>query len=122
MSKKIIRLSESDLKRLVKKIVKEQDELGLDEPHYQFDKEVGLVLLVGASSRQVKKILRNLPTTLRYLSLRDCDFADFDGIDLCSFGTLRNVNLMGTENNLEEQGYECLEQWDERGQYSTLEL
>ena len=60
MSKKIIRLSESDLKRLVKKIVKEQDELGLDEPHYQFDKEVGLVLLVGASSRQVKKILRNL--------------------------------------------------------------
>lgn len=118
--KKVTRITESDITRLAKKIVKEQDELGFDEPHYQFDKEIGLVLLVGASSRQVKKILRNLPTTLRYLSLRDCDFADFDGIDLCSFGTLRNVNLMGTENNLEEQGYECLEQWDERGQYSTL--
>jgi hypothetical protein len=26
---------------------------------------------------------------------------------------------MGTENNLEEQGYECLDKWDERGQYQS---
>jgi len=30
------------------------------------------------------------------------------------------LNLIGTENNLEEQGYECLDKWDERGQYGTL--
>jgi hypothetical protein len=100
--------------------VNEQREYGLDEPHYKFDKELGLVLLVGASSRQVKKVLKNLPDSLKYLSFKDCDFADFDGIDLCSFPTLRNVNLMGTENNLEEQGYECLDKWDEDGQYSTI--
>ena len=119
MSKRIMRLTESDLIRLVKKVVKEQEEYGLDEPHYQFDKEFGLVLLVGANSRQVKKVLRNLPTSLKYLSFRDCDFADFDGIDMCSFPDLRNVNLIGTENNLEDQGYECLDKWDEQGQYRS---
>jgi hypothetical protein len=118
--KRIIKLTESDLKRLVKKIVKEQDEYRLDEPHYQFDKENGFILLVGASSRQVKKVLRNLPETLKYLSFKDCDFADFEGVDLCSFPDLKNVNLIGTENNLEEQEYECLDKWDERGQYGTL--
>ena len=117
MAKKIMRLTESDLVRLVRKVVNEQDEYGVDEPHYTFDAENGYVLLVGGNSRQVRKILKNLPHTLKFLALRDCDFADFDGIDLCSFNDLKNVNLIGTENNLEEQGYECLDQWDEDGQY-----
>ena len=117
MAKKIMRLTESELVRLVRKVINEQDEYGVDEPHYTFDAENGYVLLVGGSSRQVKKILKNLPNTLKYLALRDCDFADFDGIDLCSFDDLKNVNLLGTENNLEEQGYECLDKWDEDGQY-----
>ena len=117
MAKKIMRLTESDLVRLVKKVIKEQDDYGVDEPHYTFDRENGYVLLVGGNSKQVRKILKNLPHTLKFLALRDCDFADFDGIDLCSFNDLKNVNLIGTENNLEEQGYECLDQWDEDGQY-----
>jgi hypothetical protein len=117
MVKKIMRLTESDLVRLVNKVIKEQDEYGVDEPHYTFDREFGLVLLVGGNSRQVRKMLKNLPNTLKYLALRDCDFADFEGIDLCSFDDLKNVNLLGTENNLEEQGYECLDKWDEDGQY-----
>ena len=117
MAKKIMRLTESELVRLVRKVINEQDEYGVDEPHYTFDAENGYVLLVGGNSRQVRKILRNLPDYLKFLALRDCDFADFDGIDLCSFNDLKNVNLIGTENNLEEQGYECLDQWDEDGQY-----
>jgi hypothetical protein len=119
MAKKIMRLTESDMIRLVKKVIKEQDEYGVDEPHYTFDREFGLVLLVGGNSKQVRKILKNLPNTLKYLALRDCDFADFEGIDLCSFEDLKNVNLLGTENNLEEQGYECLDKWDEDGQYRS---
>lgn len=119
MAKKIMRLTESDLVRLVNKVIKEQDEYEVDEPHYTFDREFGLVLLVGGNSKQVRKILKNLPNTLKYLALRDCDFADFEGIDLCSFDDLKNVNLLGTENNLEEQGYECLDKWDEDGQYRS---
>ena len=117
MAKKIMRLTESELVRLVRKVINEQDEYGVDEPHYTFDAENGYVLLVGGNSRQVRKMLRNLPDSLKFLALRDCDFADFDGIDLCSFNDLKNVNLLGTENNLEEQGYECLDKWDEDGQY-----
>ena len=120
MAKKIMRLTESELVRLVRKVINEQDEYGVDEPHYTFDAENGYVLLVGGNSRQVRKILKNLPHTLKFLALRDCDFADFDGIDLCSFNDLKNVNLIGTENNLEEQGYECLDQRDEDGQYRPL--
>ena len=92
MAKKIMRLTESDLVRLVKKVVNEQDEYGVDEPHYTFDREFGLVLLVGGNSKQVRKILKNLPNTLKYLALRDCDFADFEGIDLCSFEDLKNAS------------------------------
>ncbi len=117
MAKKIVRLTESDMTRLVKKVVNEQDEFDVTMSHYQFDKEGGIVLLVDGSSRQVKKVLRNLPSSLKWLALRNCDFADFDGIDMCSFNQLRNVNLVGTENNFEEQGYGCLFKWDEKGQY-----
>ena len=117
MAKRIMRLTESDLVRLVRKVVNEQDEFDVNIPHYQFDKEAGIVLLVDGSSRQVKKVLRNLPSSLKWLALRNCDFADFDGIDICSFNQLRNVNLVGTENNFDEQGYGCLYKWDEKGQY-----
>jgi hypothetical protein len=27
------------------------------------------------------------------------------------------VNLIGTESNFEEQGYDCLNKWDEKGQW-----
>ncbi len=57
--KKIVRLTEADLTRLVKKIVKEQDELGLDEPHYQFDKEIGKKLGINSTEFDLSPYIKS---------------------------------------------------------------
>jgi hypothetical protein len=41
------------------------------------------------------------------LAIIDCDFADFNGVDLCRFDKLKFVTLTNTENNFEEQNYKC---------------
>jgi hypothetical protein len=41
------------------------------------------------------------------LSIVDCESADFSDVDICGLPELAFVNLQGTENNFEEQGYEC---------------
>jgi hypothetical protein len=105
--KKIVRLSESDMVRLVKKIVKEE-KYDFTEKHYEYDTDRGRVFLMGSSSKFVKKVLNNLPPNLTFLAIIDCDFADFDGVDLCYYAMLQAVRLVDTENNFEEQNYECI--------------
>jgi hypothetical protein len=117
MAKKIVRLTESDMIRLVKKVVNEQTRFSLDEPHYIFDRKKGMVALIEQTPKMVRRVLKNLPPNLQYLAIINCDFADFEDIDMCSLNQLKNVNLIGTESNFEEQGYDCLNKWDEKGQW-----
>ena len=114
MAKKIVRLTESDMIRLVKKVVNEQTKYSLDEPHYIFDRKKGTVLLIEQTPKMVRRVLKNLPRNLRHLAIINCEFADFEDIDMCSF-QLQNISLVGTESNFEEQGYDCLSKWDEKG-------
>jgi len=73
------------------------------EPHNQ------RILLRNQSSKVVQKILSLLPsfTELTFLSFMNCESADFSDVDICGLPNLAFVNLKGTENNFEEQGYEC---------------
>ena len=96
--KKTIRLTESELLRLVKRIVREQ----VDNQN----NSQSLVQLNKANSEQVQETLNNLPTSMVFLSLLDCEYADFSNIDICSFPNLIFVNLTGTPNNLREN-LEC---------------
>lgn len=69
------------------------------------------LMIEDKSSEVVQKILSLLPsfTELIFLAILNCESADFSDVDICSLPELSFINLQGTENNLEEQGYECIE-------------
>ena len=98
---KIVRLTESDLTRLVKRIINEQGSNKINGTGIKkFSSE--LVLLIGASEGTVSNVLQILPKGLKFLAIVDSEFADFSNIDVCKFPKLVSINLRGTENNLEE--------------------
>ena len=106
--KKIVRLTENDLSRIVRRVIKEQEmdgENNNDEGVLQITEK--MILLDGASEETVSKVLSNLTGNERFIAILRSEYADFSGIDLCSFSELNIVNLKGTENNFEEQDYDC---------------
>ena len=116
MAKRIMRLTESDLVRLVKRVVKEQyDDRDLrfnttirdDKGDLDHEHSDSMILLQGKSSKQVQRLLSNLTETVKFLAINDCEFADFSDVNLCEFPNLRFVHLKGTPNNLEETQDEC---------------
>ena len=119
MAKKIIRLTESDMIRLVKKVIKEQ----YDDNDFEFNTKIrndrgdtkqehsdSMVLIQGKSSRQVKRVISNLSEKIAFLAILDCEYADFSDINLCEYPKLVSVRLVGTPNNLEETQDNCYEE------------
>ena len=110
--KKVIKLTESDLTRLVRKVIKEQQDemtMGYEEK----DTTRRQLMLQNKSADVVSKYLNDLSDEIRFIAILDCEYADFSGIDVCDIEKLAFVNLIGTDNNFEEQGYECVEQMGE---------
>jgi hypothetical protein len=98
--KRIIRLTESDLTRLVRRVIKERemdDDRPLNSKKFVFD-DISL-LLKEASSQVVQNYLSQLPDTIRFISIVNCESADFSEVDICGFEDLLVVNLMNTPNN-----------------------
>ena len=60
-----------------------------------------------ASKQEVDRFLENLPENTRFIQVSDCEYADFSNIDICSFPNLTMISLKGTENNFDEQNYDC---------------
>ena len=176
--KKIIRLTESDLNRLVKRIITEQnDDLGrkieaiinraknggelkitspdikwlrsklkmdrtgqikdalnqiisikrdralsqnggepmrnrnLDTSAYENDGES--LMLRNESADVVSDYLSNLNENTKFIAIINCEYADFSDIDICGHNRLLYINLGGTDNNFDEQGYDCIDQISE---------
>ena len=104
--KRIVKLTERDLTRLVRRVIKEQPEENNDGIVELNEK---LILLDGVSEETVSKILNRLPKGIRFLSILNSEYADFSNIDICSYHDLTMVIIKGTDSNFEEQGYECAE-------------
>ena len=70
----------------------------------------GKAIFQNQSSEVIQKLLSvlHLFPELQVLSILDCESADFSDVDVCGLPKLAWVVLRGTKNNLEEQGYQCV--------------
>jgi hypothetical protein len=109
--KKIIRLTESDLSKIVRRVIKEQEEnnMGYEEQ----DTTRRQLMLRNKSANVVNRHLNNLSDEIRFIAIVNCEYADFSGIDICGIRNLMFVNVVGTDNNFDEQGYDCFDQMGE---------
>ena len=118
----------SFIKKLTSKLLSEEyDDNGKWIPPNPADRDMyeGMfddkkIMLVKEDADIVNYVLNNLPDSIQYISIWNCEFADFSGVDLCNKTDLMFVNLPGTKNNIEEQGYECLKHHGEG--FYTAEL
>ena len=110
---KLVRLTESDLVRLVKKVIKEQyfsDISDLPENQKKYKKH--MMYLERANTRSLDRVISILPKNIKFISFKDCQFADFSKVDLCEFPDLVTVYLRNTPNNLEKTQGDCFEAID----------
>lgn len=106
---KKIRLTESELIKFVKRIIKEQEMSNNDEELKMFmeKRDTREVEFENKDSHFVSQILKNLPPNIERISLINCEMADFSDIDMCEFPSLTMVDLSGTKNNFEKMDYVC---------------
>lgn len=108
-------MNESVLKRLVKKIINEEKK---QKPKFFYNGDS--MQIEFADSNYIKEILQQLPKNMMFLGIRNSEFADFSGINLCDYPDLMFVTLKGTKNNLEEQNLDCFESWGD-GMFDRIE-
>jgi hypothetical protein len=112
--KKIVRLNERDLTRLIKRVIKEQElDAELAGPPNQgiIEMDDVTLLIIEGDKETVEYALSRVSKQIKYLGLIKCESANFKNLDLCSFPRLAFVNLPGTPNNFEsvvECSYEKL--------------
>lgn len=71
------------------------------------------LMLQNKSADVVSEHLNNLSDSIRFIAIINCEYADFSDIDVCSMRNLAFINLAGTDNNFDEQDYECAEHFGE---------
>ena len=73
-----------------------------------------MIMFDNKSSDVIERFLSiiNLFTEVHFLAIVHCEYADFSNVDICSLPQSIFINLTGTDNNLEEQGYECVDTED----------
>ena len=74
----------------------------------QFEMNEGYVGLVGMKKSLVQRALRDFPITVKYITIVDCEGADFSDVSLCDEAPfLISINVKGTPNNFDETQGDC---------------
>jgi hypothetical protein len=108
--KKIIRLTESDLTKIIKRVINEdKNNGGTVKPKFEEITTNPTIVIKNKKKEKVKEIIESLPSEIIMISIIDCEYADFSGIDVCGFPELDFINLKGTDNNFKQQGYNCFD-------------
>ena len=137
--RKVIRLTESDLTKIVKRVIHEKLEIKIVEPDWKgyaavhkhmnqnpdqadvlkdvYDgkaKHPSMLMMVGAheivANWNLKQHLRKYGNKISHILLDDCEGVDLSDINFCEYPNLATVILRGTPNNFEEtQNKECYE-------------
>ena len=98
---KVIRLTESDLLKIIKRVIKEQ--VYYEDPEVRRERSKSeLIDISSVPSLHAKNILRYYKNTVKFLVFNDCGYIDFTDIDICSFPNLLTINFRNTPNNFEE--------------------
>ena len=127
--KKTVRLTEADLARIVKRVIKEQqyndddmDELEGFVNHLVNNRDQMDVIkymtnealrVEGADKRTAHHLLKNFLKSskgkARFIAFQNCEGIDFSNVDFCQYPDLLFINLSGTPNNFEETQDNCYE-------------
>jgi hypothetical protein len=121
--KRIVKLTEDDLARIVRRVIKEQDdddEGFIDHLRNNLDqlnvirsdmRDDTLLHIEGADSRTAKQLLKNYlkvsKDKAKFIAILNCEGLDLSGIDFCQYRNLVMVNLKGTPNNFKETQGDC---------------
>jgi len=106
--KKIIRLTESDLTKIVRRVINEaKNNGGTVKPESQEIITNSTIIINNKKKEKVKEIIDSLTSDIVIINIIDCEYADFSDIDVCGFPELDFINLKGTDNNFKQQGYNC---------------
>jgi hypothetical protein len=97
--KKIVRLTESDLNRIVKRVIREQEEDGV---RFERGRGGAVFSIKNKSKEDVDRLLSNLNSYPHYIAILDCEYFDINKHEnlVCGNDDLMVLNLLGTPNNI----------------------
>jgi hypothetical protein len=97
--KKIVRLTESDLNRIVKRVIREQEEDGV---RFERRRGASVFSIKNKSKEGVDRLLSNLNSYPNYIAILDCEYFDINKHEnlICGNDDLMILNLVGTPNNM----------------------
>jgi hypothetical protein len=105
---KIIRLTESELVEVIKRVSKSIQLKPIEKytPSAHYERKIGVgdktVYLHNVDANTVQEVLNDLPKSIVILGIRNCEGADLSNVNLCDFPNLVVVILKNTPNNFEE--------------------
>lgn len=100
--KKTVRLTETELVRLVNRVISEQEDRIEVDDNEVVEVSDRFVRIKNASSDTVQRVLSDIPQGVYFIKIQNCESADFSNVDICSLIRLIMVTIVNTPSNFED--------------------